>query len=235
MYNTAMNKSQKSRLYPKKGRSGYYMLNAMRKASLYIIEKYFSNIKLNRIVDYGCGCSPYQPLFEPCFDEYIRADITDDKEVLKINEDGSLPLEDGSVNTVISTQVLEHVADVDVYLSECYRVLAESGWLLLSTHGYWTYHPSPTDYWRWTRDGLKKKLEQHGFFEIEILGLICPEASGLQLFSINIERHFPGPVKRIFRRMTHFLMWLIDKYKLNHNDAGVYYCIMRKNVSGRSG
>ena len=225
-----VNKKQASRLYAKKGRSCYYMLTAMRKATHYIVEKYLPGCGRGKIVDFGCGCSPYQPLFGEYFDEYIRADISssDDKDV-ELNEDGTLPLEDSSCNAVISTQVLEHVMDVDIYLKECNRVLKDDGWLFLSTHGYWKYHPSPTDFWRWTRDGLKKKLEEHGFNEIETLGLISPEASGLQLFSINFEKKFHGSFKRLYRRMSHSFMWLFDKYRLNNKDAGVYYCIMQKS------
>lgn len=224
-----VNKKQASRLYAKKGRSGYYMLTSMRKATNYVVDKYASRCGRGKIVDFGCGCSPYQPLFGEHFDEYIRADIacSDDKDI-ELNDDGTLPLEDHSCNAVVSTQVLEHVNDVDIYLKECKRVLKDEGWLFLSTHGYWKYHPSPTDFWRWTRDGLKKKLEEYGFKEIEILGLIGPEASGLQLFSLSFEKHFHGSLKRVFRRISHFFMWIFDKHSLDNQDAGVYYCVMQK-------
>ncbi|QSH41166.1 class I SAM-dependent methyltransferase [Lentisphaerota bacterium ZTH] len=224
-----INKAQSSRLFPKKGRSGYYMLQAMRKAMTYAVNKYSPVCDRGTILDYGCGCSPYQSLFEPYFDEYKRADIASAEDIaIKLNNDGTVPLEEGSCNAVVSTQVLEHVNDVDVYLSECNRVLRSNGLLFISTHGYWKYHPSPTDYWRWTRDGLIKKLKSHGFKEVETLGLISPEASGIQLFSIHYENKFRGSIKRLFRRFTHSIMWLFDRYRLDNNDAGVYVCIMQK-------
>jgi hypothetical protein len=35
--------------------------------------------------------------------------------------------------------------------------------MLLSTHGTWLYHPHPTDFRRWTREGLIVDLEREGF------------------------------------------------------------------------
>ena len=55
-----------------------------------------------------------------------------------------------SFDAVLSTQVLEHVADPGALPAERFRVLRPGGRLLLSTHGIFVYHPDPDDYWRWT-------------------------------------------------------------------------------------
>ena len=34
--------------------------------------------------------------------------------------------------------------------------------VLVSTHGVMAYHPSPTDYWRWTHAGLEKLFRENG-------------------------------------------------------------------------
>jgi hypothetical protein len=47
---------------------------------------------------------------------------------------------------------------------------------LLSTHGAWLYHPHPTDYRRWTRDGLVQELEERGFTVEVVEGLVGPLA-----------------------------------------------------------
>ena len=66
--------------------------------------------------------------------------------------------------------------DLGGYLGECRRVLRPDGWLLLSTHGTWLYHPHPTDFRRWTEAGLVGELEAHGFNVERITGLIGPLA-----------------------------------------------------------
>ena len=34
--------------------------------------------------------------------------------------------------------------------------------MLATTHGVMPYHPSPTDYWRWTHAGLEKLFAENG-------------------------------------------------------------------------
>jgi SAM-dependent methyltransferase len=84
------------------------------------------------------------------------------------------PSEDASATGVVSFQVLEHVWDINWYLRECCRLLRPGGWLLLSTHGVWPYHPHLTDYRRWTGDGLRAELESCRLKVIALQGLIGP-------------------------------------------------------------
>ena len=85
---------------------------------------------------------------------------------MSIRPDGHIELQDGSVDAVISTQVLEHVPDVQRYFSEAMRVLRPGAPMYLSTHGDWVLHRIPTDFRRWTIDGLRYECEWAGF-EIE--------------------------------------------------------------------
>jgi SAM-dependent methyltransferase len=95
----------------------------------------------------------------------IGADIDPaDPAVIRIDAStGRVALEDGAVDAVLSTQVLEHVADVQAYLREAYRVLRPGGLVFCSTHGAFILHRHPTDFRRWTIDGLRYELEQAGF------------------------------------------------------------------------
>jgi SAM-dependent methyltransferase len=117
-----------------------------------------------RILDYGCGMMPYAALFRNAT-SYVGADFPDNtKAHLHLDGEGRLPADAGDYDAVISTQVLEHVPDVSLYLSECRRVLAaRKGVLVLTTHGIWEYHPNPQDLFRWTHEGLVTTLERHGF------------------------------------------------------------------------
>ena len=47
------------------------------------------------------------------------------------------------------------------------RVLRADGLLVLSTHGFWIEEHEPTDYWRWTFQGLRKILEECDFRIVE--------------------------------------------------------------------
>jgi SAM-dependent methyltransferase len=95
---------------------------------------------------------------------------------------GAIQLDAEKLDVVLSTQVLEHVVDPKQYLQEAHRVLKNDGLLILSTHGYWMFHPDPTDFWRWTSTGLRKVVEDEGFEVVYFKGIIGRAAMGLQLF-----------------------------------------------------
>lgn len=114
-----------------------------------------------RILDYGCGGSPYRSLFSA--EVYHRADISGHDLDFTFRPDSRISAPASSYDLVLSTQVLEHVADVASYLSEARRILTPGGRLVLSTHGLFQDHGCPYDFHRWTADGLRSELEAAGF------------------------------------------------------------------------
>jgi SAM-dependent methyltransferase len=128
-----------------------------------------------RVLDFGCGSRPYEPWFAAAGARYRGADLDGAHEV-RIQADGTLACGDGEYDLVASFQVLEHVWDLARYLGEARRALREDGWLLLSTHGTWLYHPHPTDYRRWTAEGLQREVEAHGFRLVRMEPVVGPLA-----------------------------------------------------------
>jgi SAM-dependent methyltransferase len=134
----------------------------------------------HKVVDYGCGEQPYRWLFPGC--EYIPVDLPSNPTAsVHIDPNGKVPLPDDSADLVISTQVLEHVTDPETYLNECHRMLRPGGQLVLTTHGVMFLHRHPTDFWRWTCDGLRLILERAGFTVADQRGVMTLTAAGLQL------------------------------------------------------
>jgi SAM-dependent methyltransferase len=145
-----------------------------------------------RILDFGCADMPYRSLL-PAGVEYVGADLAGNEDATVIIQgDGTLPVADQSFDAVLSTQVLEHVQDPRVYLSECLRVLRPGGRLLLSTHGVFPYHPDPVDLWRWTCEGLRREVENAGFEVVQFEGVIGMAATGLQLLQDAISYRLSG-------------------------------------------
>jgi SAM-dependent methyltransferase len=174
-----------------------------------------------RVLDYGCADMPYRDFF-PSGIEYVGADLEgNDQAAVILNSDGTLPVPDQSFDAVMSTQVLEHVQDPRVYLSECRRVLRPGGRLLLSTHGFFPYHPDPVDLWRWTGEGLRREVENAGFEVLRFQGIIGLAASGLQLLQDAISYRLPRRLVPWLALLVQPLVALLDRFGdpelLNYN------------------
>jgi SAM-dependent methyltransferase len=164
-----------------------------------------------RVLDYGCADTPYRHFFPPSV-EYLAADLPGNPDAtITISDDGTVPLDDASVDVVLSTQVLEHVSDPALYLRECARLLRPGGRMLLSTHGFMVYHPDPVDFWRWTSAGLQEEVARAGLEVVRFEGIMGLGATGLQLFQdaimLRVSRRLHGAIAFV----TQSLIALVDR------------------------
>jgi SAM-dependent methyltransferase len=218
------------RLNPSMTGTRYHALKQLHRGILYAVKTHFSKThKLETLLDYGCGAKPYESIFPPYFNRYLGADIAENNTAdILIKENGNIKIENEAIDVILSTQVLEHVTDVDAYLSEAHRVLKKDGVLLLSTHGYWMFHPNPTDLWRWTKDGLERTVVKNGFVITETLGLMNLAASGLQLFQDGIQWKIPRLLRPVLSLIILLGQKIVDNGSLHHQDASIYLVIARK-------
>lgn len=123
-----------------------------------------------KVLDVGCGQKPYQGLFK-C-DEYIGLEI-DTPENRKIKKadlfyDGKhIPVNDSSIDWVVTTEVFEHVFNPDEFLFEIQRVLKPGGGLLMTVPFIWDEHEQPYDFARYSSFGLRHLLIKYGFEIVE--------------------------------------------------------------------
>ena len=89
-----------------------------------------------------------------------------------------LPFESASLQAVVSTGMLEHVAEPSRVLTEVRRVLRDGGLVYLEVPFLQGYHADPDDYWRFTQNGLRLLLEQSGF-DVEESGSHMGPASAM--------------------------------------------------------
>lgn len=165
----------------------------------------------SRILDYGCSSMRHRGMF-PADAEYIGADLEgNDLADVFLGDDGCVPLEDNSFDVVFSTQVLEHVADPQLYLRECQRLLKPGGQLILSTHGIYVFHPCPTDYWRWTYPGLRKIVEDAGFEVTSLRGLSGGLPTALQLLQDVSRQKLPRLLRPLFFVFIQGAMAITDR------------------------
>ncbi|MBI3601165.1 MAG: class I SAM-dependent methyltransferase [Nitrospinae bacterium] len=123
-----------------------------------------------KTLDIGCGGKPYKNICNSS--EYIGLEIDSpenrkNKEADYFYYGKKFPFQDGEFDSVITSQVLEHIFNPDDFLSEANRVLKDGGILLISIPFVWDEHEQPYDYARYSSFGLKYLLENNGFNVIE--------------------------------------------------------------------
>ena len=127
-----------------------------------------------RVLDVGCGSQPYRGLLSREA-QYIGIDIADAEEHFgykmpdTIYYQGDIwPLEDASVDYILCTETLEHVADPVPFLAEAARVLRPGGMMLLTVPFSARWHFIPYDFWRFTPSSLKHLLTQAGLEDVSV-------------------------------------------------------------------
>ena len=124
-----------------------------------------------RVLDVGAGDQPYRELFGHV--EYVTSDWAHSvhpgaQRVDIVAPADDLPVEEGSFDAVVCTQVLEHVAEPADVLAELFRVLRPGGTLYITVPLAWEEHEAPYDFYRYTRFGLAHLLAGAGFADIAV-------------------------------------------------------------------
>lgn len=228
--------STKNRLFPPWWDHQHYPLKRLRQAIEATLAQWALPQTGDCVVDLGCGDAPYRPLFTNQGCRYLACDLDGPVDV-RILPGKPVDLPDESADGVVSFQVLEHVWDLDWYLGEALRLAKPGGWLLLSTHGVWLYHPHPCDYRRWTRDGLVRELEVRGFEIQAVRAIVGPLAWTTQFRLLGVRevlRRIPvlGPLLfKPWAVLTNLKMTLEDAITpawIRDDNACKYLILARK-------
>lgn len=140
----------------------------------YIIRKWIYKWIINnssyiywKVLDFWCWEKPYKSILN--FDEYVWVDFKSSGHDNSQNEVDFfwdwkiLPFENDTFDSIISTEVFEHIFNIDEVLLELNRVL-KKWWKIVITIPFVIHeHESPYDYARYTHFWLSSLLENHGF------------------------------------------------------------------------
>lgn len=180
------------------------------------------------MLDIGCGDKPYEINFLPFVDTYFgleyspksgyrgnRADVAGDA--------AALPFADETYNTILCTEVLEHVKNPENVISEIARVLKPEGIVITTAPFVFPKHDA-FDYFRYTNDGLAVIMERHGLEIVEVqplsgTGITLAMMINLYIFDIGfLWTKWLYPIGLILRPIIWLLIflvnltgWIIDK------------------------
>ena len=147
-------------------------------------------------------------------------------------------LDDGTIDTVVMTEVLEYLKNPEVVLKEIYRILAAGGVCLLSTpllnsiHGDWQF-----DRQRWTAIKLEEVCKAIGFNEIAVkpMGSVWSVIHDILHVSFGYAHPRPHQLyikisRKLLRGTTPFLFWMDTKSKLLNKYINTgYFVVLRKH------
>jgi SAM-dependent methyltransferase len=125
-----------------------------------------------KLLDVGCGDKQFERIFRPYVDEYLgieheatfhatAANLASSRPDYLYNGD-HLPFGDGSFDTVINIQVLEHTPRPRQLVAEMARVLKKDGALILAAPFSFRLHEEPHDYFRYSPHGLSELCNEAG-------------------------------------------------------------------------
>ncbi len=127
-----------------------------------------------KLLDVGCGESPYRFLLDSNTTQYVGLDIEDADAKFNYSRkdiysfDGQhIPFESESFDFVLCTEVLEHVENYQKLVDEIHRVLKANGQALLTVPWSARFHYIPYDYFRYTPTTLQKMFRP--FSRVEII------------------------------------------------------------------
>lgn len=153
------------------------------------IQKYAKYAKGN-LLDIGAGLAPYKPFFRN-INKYIKMDNFEYPRTKPdlIGDALNIPLKDNMIDSVFSSQVLEHVTNPQKMIDEIYRILKPKGICILTTHMAQIIHGEPHDYFRFTEYGLRELFKKFKYVEIK------PNGGALlaifQFFIFAVDEKFP--------------------------------------------
>ncbi len=154
-----------ARLYPSIFASNYLVLSNRRER----MRKFFAACEqVGSVLDVGAQYCPYYPLFRGKCDSYSSLDIVPNDIVDIVCDAEDMPIEDGSYDLVLCTQVLEHCNRPERIVNECHRVLKPGGTLIVTVPSIYPVHGHPADNWRFMPDGMRYLLRE--FSQVEVLG-----------------------------------------------------------------
>ena len=118
------------------------------------------------VLDIGCGTRPYKDLLSKEVIRYIGLDnpgtMQPEVEPDIGGSGSSLPIKDGTVDTVLCFEVLNYIADPFNFFREIERILRPSGTIILSCPFMRGATNEPEDFFRYTPQGLKHLAKYSG-------------------------------------------------------------------------
>lgn len=126
--------------------------------------------KNSKVLDAGAGPCPYKKMFSHC--KYEATDFKDTHKILDfVCSLDKIHKRDNTYDSILCTEVLEHVENPQLVVNELHRILKNKGKLFITVPQGWMLHQEPYNFFYFTKYGLKSLLKKAGFRKITITSM----------------------------------------------------------------
>lgn len=130
-----------------------------------------------KLLDLGCGKAPLyhayrQYVTETTCVDWANSSHKNDYLDFECDLSKTLPLKDGEFDTIILSDVLEHLPQPELLWNEMTRVLSPNGKIIVNVPFYYCLHERPYDFYRYTEYALRRFVAISGLrlIQLEELG-----------------------------------------------------------------
>ena len=136
-------------------------------------DSYIRQYTKGKLLDLGCGKVPLFIAYRNYITENICVDWENSlhkNEYLDLECDltKSLPFNDGQFDTIILSDVLEHIPQPEKLWKEMSRILSKGGKIIMNVPFYYWLHEKPHDYYRYTEFALRRFVEGSGLTLLQL-------------------------------------------------------------------
>jgi SAM-dependent methyltransferase len=118
------------------------------------------------VLDYGCGTAPYLEKYRSQVTGVTFSDIVcridEDLEFIFSDGNSNLPFGDEIFDTILCSEVLEHLSNPSALFSEFERILKPGGRIILSTPFMYPLHETPKDFFRFSPYAIEDYCKVNG-------------------------------------------------------------------------
>jgi len=122
-----------------------------------------------RLLDLGCGKAPLYGAYAPHVSEVTCVDWAPGDYIdLHCDLSRPLPFEAGRFDTIVLSDVLEHIPEPALLWGEMARVLAPGGKIIMNVPFYYSVHAHPHDYYRYTNFAIERFASLNGLKLVQL-------------------------------------------------------------------
>lgn len=160
------------------------------------------------LADMGCGNVPFYLVYKDLVTEVTCVDWPNTLHKnqyldLECDLNKPLPLPDNQFDTIIISEVFEHIAEPEVLWSEITRILKPNGKMLVSVPFLYKIHEAPHDYFRYTEFALKNYATKNNLRVLEL-----ERFGGLPLVLTDLYAKMIVKIPLAGNALAAFMQWL---------------------------